>query len=528
MNIHKTRKGFSAIIIIIIILVLAGLGAGYYFFYDDYVAPLLNPYAKLIPKGLSAYAKGKNAEAFIIIRNDPEIKDAIIKSSPQSADQVNSFDGAIAVVNTTKLSGAIVMLFNTPEKAAELKTTAESQVQSGPVTFTFEQKDKVLIASFGGGLDAMEGPLLDNPAVKKLDPAMMDSQVVAYAAISQMGIIGDAMGSMLTGGIGGPGNLSSVDEADVPIAHAQATDAGLEPTSESASFADFAPSSLSASPAMMLLSLATFIPFIDDTTLYVRYRNSLFDIKVDIGFLEKSALATSPLIKNTILKNDATKIGELEKTYDGAFAAMEAMTGQVQKLLDEQTKAYPGTTAKISYANRKLSLTINFAKEVAEKEVQDLMGAQLSAPAKARDAARKAHLNALVTSLEAYNLDTGNYPEKSTCTDAWESDLPEFTKYMQGGQSPVDPAGSQTFGTITCPGGYYYQSFGEKGYALWGKMDLETDGNTSLTPEEVASGQNLSFGTSGTYFMLNKSYFPSDTTDNLTTSPAKKKVKRPL
>jgi len=505
MNPHKSKKGLSAVIIIIIILIIAALGAGGYFAYTNYIEPMMNPYSKLIPAGLKEYAKGKNAEAFVIIKNDQDIKDEITKSSPEAAAQANTFEAAIAVVNTTKLSGAIVMLFSTPEKATELKTMAESQKQSGAVTFTFEQKDKVLIASFGGGLDAMEGPLLDNPAIKKLDPTMLDSQLIAYAATSQMAAIGSMLENAFTGGIQSALG-ASVEEAFIPTAHAQAQ--GLINPNDVPQIdkAVIGPSDMIANPLMLLSTGMTLAAFMDDATIYARYKNMVFDIKVDIMFLEKNALTSAPLIRSFV-KEDTTKITAMEKSYDDTFASIQPLTAELQKLLDEQTKSLPGSTAKLSYDNLKLTLAINFPKDLAEKQVQGLLGAQLSAPAKGRDAARKAHLNAIVTAIEAYNIDNGKYPAPSACLENMSTDL---KKYLQGGEIPAEVKGYE-LKMDNCESNYYYQTFGSDKYVLWTKMDLPADGNTSITPTDFekgfSSGNIPAIETSGTYYMLNRAYF---------------------
>jgi hypothetical protein len=494
--------------------VLGALGVGGYFAYTNYIEPMLNPYSKLIPEGLREYAKGKNADAFLVLKNDQDIRNAILSKSPDAVDQVTSFEGALAVVNTTKMSGAIVMAFATPEKAAELKTLAESQKTESPIPYTFEQKGKVLIASFGGGLDAMEGPLLDNPSVKKLDVDMLDSQLVAYAAVSQMGQLGTLISNQMSGMFSSAG-LSDLNAA-LPVAHAQGI---AETAPDDISLIDDGSSSNSGFMAVM--SALSMAPFIDDAAIYARYRNSEVNIKAEIRLLARNALAEAPLIKNTLLKSGDMKPEDLETAYAKALEMAPTITSQLQTMLDEQTRANKGSTARLSYGDYRFTLTINFSKEIAETMVQDLFKAQTEAPKRGRDAARKANLNMITTAIEAYNLDKDEYPASSACVE----NLDMLKPYLQGGKAPGEVTGEVKGYELKmddCESNYYYQSFGDKGYVLWAKMELTEDGNTSLTPQEfesgVASGTVPPMGEPGTYYMLNKSYIAPGT--SLTTSPS--------
>jgi type II secretory pathway pseudopilin PulG len=129
----------------------------------------------------------------------------------------------------------------------------------------------------------------------------------------------------------------------------------------------------------------------------------------------------------------------------------------------------------------------------------------LGAPSKARDASRKAQLSMLSTAIENAKVKDDKYPEKSVCVEELESTI---KNYLNDGKMPVDPAGTQTFGSITCASGYYYQSFGDKGYILWAKMDDQTDGTTSSTPEEYAKQVDSGIYTTdtssrkGNYYLL--------------------------
>lgn len=73
----------------------------------------------------------------------------------------------------------------------------------------------------------------------------------------------------------------------------------------------------------------------------------------------------------------------------------------------------------------------------------------LGAPARARDAARVADLNQIVTALETYATDNGGTYPAST-TGCLENAL---DTYFQGGSAPTDPQGT---GSGTCATGYGY------------------------------------------------------------------------
>jgi len=113
----------------------------------------------------------------------------------------------------------------------------------------------------------------------------------------------------------------------------------------------------------------------------------------------------------------------------------------------------------------------------------------LGAPAKGRDAARKAHLNAIVTALEAANIDLGGYPmgtngvaQKVGITDT----APGFNtrlSYFQGGHVPFDPlgtAGPSLTGVATGRGQYLYMNnsgANGKNYMLVAYMEVPADAN---------------------------------------------------
>lgn len=105
-----------------------------------------------------------------------------------------------------------------------------------------------------------------------------------------------------------------------------------------------------------------------------------------------------------------------------------------------------------------------------------LLPSILGAPARARDAARVADLNQVVTALETYASDNnGSYPaEAAGC-------LPDLSAYFQGGNVPEDPSGADSG---TCATGYSYcRLTSPNNYIL--SAALETTGGQSANGLET-------------------------------------------
>lgn len=81
----------------------------------------------------------------------------------------------------------------------------------------------------------------------------------------------------------------------------------------------------------------------------------------------------------------------------------------------------------------------------------------LSAPIRARDAARKADIASIVKAVETYNVDVGSYPA-SFCTGTGTLTTPtkEVLQYFAGNMAPVDPSGKDYVNVDTCKGGYLF------------------------------------------------------------------------
>lgn len=105
-----------------------------------------------------------------------------------------------------------------------------------------------------------------------------------------------------------------------------------------------------------------------------------------------------------------------------------------------------------------------------------LLPSVLGAPARARDAARKADLNNIIAALETYNSDNQDYPDSTAdqCVNAAGLGL---NAYFQGGAAPNDPQGK---GVGSCATGYFYckLSGSPSSYLVSAQMEVAGDANS--------------------------------------------------
>jgi len=109
----------------------------------------------------------------------------------------------------------------------------------------------------------------------------------------------------------------------------------------------------------------------------------------------------------------------------------------------------------------------------------------LGAPAKGRDAARKANLDGIVTATEGAAIDSVPYPAEATaggvCIDATK--FAAQLNYFQGGTPPSDPSGATNgakLGGCSTRGAYLYgksSGNGGKNYWLAAYMEVYADAN---------------------------------------------------
>ncbi|MBI2464192.1 prepilin-type N-terminal cleavage/methylation domain-containing protein [Candidatus Peregrinibacteria bacterium] len=112
----------------------------------------------------------------------------------------------------------------------------------------------------------------------------------------------------------------------------------------------------------------------------------------------------------------------------------------------------------------------------------------LNAPARARDAARKASIAQIAGALETYFNDNGAYPTSggdgiNVCANT----LTGLTSYLQGGTIPSDPLKTATIlggGASDCPGQFSYTTLTANGVTSGGYMliaQTEMDAKTTAS-----------------------------------------------
>lgn len=118
-----------------------------------------------------------------------------------------------------------------------------------------------------------------------------------------------------------------------------------------------------------------------------------------------------------------------------------------------------------------------------------LLPSVLGAPARARDAARKADLNNIIAAIETYNSDNQSYPTGAAiCFDGTANAL---DSYFQGAKAPNDPQGKGLSGDTSgaCDGYYYCPLDGNPAsYALGAYMEMEGDGTTAAGSLTTSAG----------------------------------------
>ena len=139
------KKGFSIVALFIIIFVLTVLGFGGYYAYNKVMAPSLDPNSAFIPEGLKDYAKGADAELFVIFNDKNEdIKNLLKTTGIPDEYNLGLKSGILLAKNSAKCAAA-ALEFDTLERAANAKTLIENSNQENTipgVTPIIQQKDK--------------------------------------------------------------------------------------------------------------------------------------------------------------------------------------------------------------------------------------------------------------------------------------------------------------------------------------------------------------------------------------------------
>lgn len=112
-----------------------------------------------------------------------------------------------------------------------------------------------------------------------------------------------------------------------------------------------------------------------------------------------------------------------------------------------------------------------------------LLPSVLGAPARARDAARKADIGNIIAALESYNSDNQSYPAQKLCLGDGNTDK-LIKDYFQGGKVPKDPQGSSAKQIVggCAKGEYLYCSAkSPNNYFVAAAMEIKGDANVAAT-----------------------------------------------
>ncbi|MBT3865246.1 type II secretion system protein [Candidatus Peregrinibacteria bacterium] len=108
----------------------------------------------------------------------------------------------------------------------------------------------------------------------------------------------------------------------------------------------------------------------------------------------------------------------------------------------------------------------------------------MSAPEKARDAARMADVGNIIEAIESGRLAGDEVPANGTGSDGCVADdLSAFTKYFGGGVIPSDPNGDGPAVTAGCAADYQYINWatGDYSYGVLAKVEVFTNANINCS-----------------------------------------------
>jgi hypothetical protein len=489
------NKGFSVVKIIIILLIIAVLGVGGYFAYNNYFTQMLNPNAGFIPEDLKDYAKGEDADMFIIINDEGQQLNNLLKNTKLPEEYNFDLKSGIIISDSSEKCGLSAIKFNTIEAANNAKKLIEENLINEADAFVktnLEQKDTLLIIEANEGLTCLSGNLLDNNIFKSLNPEYIDNQLIValdnQELLELLMIFGGGINTVLMGRPN-PGLI----EANIPTAHAQLINPGDTPDS----IASVPEASPRDNLSMILPALSGLVLAAENTVLYSKVQDSDMNLTLKIKLLDKSDLEKSKLF---------TEMSGFES--DEFYEKLDQMFNEeIYEQMNIIEEEYENIKTTSEYKDLMITLTAEFD---VNKLIDDAVSATTDAESRGRDAARMGNLNNFRTSLYAYQADYGTFPEESGCFDESFGDLGE--DYFPEGRVPEDPIGEQDFGDLICENGYYYQYLDNDNYALWAKMENEGNNNTNLRPKNleklVSEGGIPELSEGGSYYLVKEIALP--------------------
>ncbi len=518
-DIKPSSSHMSPAIIFIGLIVLAVLG---YFGYTYFLAPMMNPYAALMPAGLEKHVQGANADAFIVYKKDLELEEQL-KNLPTELLVGNSVQSAVVVLQGESQSVAAYVEFTSEDEATLAKSFMESNLEDVSEPITLDLRENVLVVGVGLGEQVFSGSLLDNPNISRIDAERLTDQFILYVNNTNIPELNQMLPE-IPNLLGMTIPLDSENVVIIETAHAQSdfldtsdletfdsvsvedssSTGFLQPSDGPDTFSEESSSSLG--PEIMS-------NFLKDTVIYIRLKEGVLSSKIVFNILPKDELS------NTVLadfvkegSDDEDSNNDIEGIYDASLEQFAASIPDLNRGAGLVKMIAPSVDVDIRLEDLVFIIEAESPlKDLVELvEEQNVVEGMFEGPKRAQDAGKKMDINILLTAAEVYKVDNGKNPEDSICVDQ----LDELAPFVMNEELPIDEQGAQTFGDIECAGGYYYQYFPDRGSIFWAKMELSSGGNMTLSPaefkEKVEEGEEVEVGTEGEYYAVGDGLFPSE------------------
>ncbi|MBD3327902.1 hypothetical protein GF340_01210 [Candidatus Peregrinibacteria bacterium] len=507
------KKGFSAVaaILIVVLVIMAGAtGFAYYKYTTDpdfefygliprEVFMKVQPKSNILPESLLPYVKGTDASIIFSYKKTEDVSKKIAEYQEKLESEItDEFDftkvESILFVAKGPLSldaapetgsGIYAMEVSDEEMAKKLYDEAIAADQEGLVV---ERNGNILTGRFGD--EMLEGDLRKNPIFASVKGEYGNAEIAFLAKpvdVKELGplvysgaaLFGSGFGNL--GGSSGFGNLESNATPLLPLAHAQGF---ISPSDNPARISDatvggddFANASTNIEAVIQILFAGPYMG------LFVDLDESVLNANMEYQFADYETYYSTYYEDAEIEGVDIPK-EETKQIY-------EMVTSGVNVLINDPDMP---EEVEATFEDSLLSVDIEIDLEGA---ASDLIDAQIEAPARARDAARKADLNILVAAVEMHSADNDSYPAQSACIE----DMDLIDDYMPG-RVVGDPMGPQTFGATECEKGYYYSAptADYDGYALWAASEIEETGNIDAFTEDPSEIETKN---GGKYFVIN-------------------------
>ncbi|MCK9185877.1 hypothetical protein M0P48_00365 [Candidatus Gracilibacteria bacterium] len=500
---NQSQKTIIKISIAVLAVILIAVGG--FFLYQKFFN---TAQAHFLPPEFDKYAVGADASAFIIIRNDENTTNFIKTLGLPIQDKVSSFKNALLVSKNSNQKESIqaTLQFTSPEAADDMKNFIESQSNPLLEDTDIVSKDGFLILSQKTAGD-FEGSFYDNPNLAKLNGDIFDNQFLFYFDVKEnaslLNIIGVSVGMAYL--------QPSVPSGIFPVASAS----GFINAEDNPSMIIEPANEISMqSKLMYMASLAKnniFYIKIDDKTLSVGMATNIMS-KDEFMALDSSIMPGTPSDKGSYYT-------EIIKSFDETIPELKSIINQLLA-----TQEILSSKFDVSFKETIFDLKLEMSLSDLQELIKGLQGSLSEAPKKGRDTARIADVQRIEMALVSSNLEGNPYPANSQCVEKITEISESFSEEIG---IPSDQSGPQSFGSITCEKGYYYQAIPKVGFLLWAKLEVPDNGNFDKTPDQVNTAKDISLGQSGNFyvvFLRDDSVGSSSSTTPITSEV--KKVKR--